>query len=103
MNWPLVNLEEFCDSLVVLLFLGFPGGSALMNANSPTQTIPVRSLGRDSLAKELATYRCIFAWKSHGQESLQGYSTWGRKRVGRDLATNNNLRKNKHFSGFEVI
>ena len=63
-----------------------------MNANSPIQETPLRSLGRkDSLAKEIATlYSCILAWKSHGQESLEGYSTWGRKRVGHDLATNNN-------------
>ena len=26
-------------------------------------------------------------WKSHGQRSLVGYSPWGRKRVGQDLAT----------------
>ena len=29
----------------------------------------------------------VFSGKSHGQRSLAGYSPWGRKRVGHDLAT----------------
>ena len=72
-----------------------------MNEISPIQETPLRSLGReDSLAKEIATHYCILAWKSHGQESLEGYSTWGRKRVGHYLATNNNnisLEKRQAF------
>ena len=31
-------------------------------------------------------------WKSHGQRSLVGYSPWGRKRVGQDLATKQQLK-----------
>ena len=31
----------------------------------------------------------INTMKSHGQRSLAGYSPWGRKRIGYDLAINN--------------
>ena len=49
-----------------------------------------RSLGReDSLEKEMVThslqYSCL--GKSQGQRSLAGYSSWGGKRIGHDLAT----------------
>ena len=48
----------------------------------------VRSLGReDVLEKEMATHSSILAWKSHGQRSLAGYSSWDCKRVGHDLMT----------------
>ena len=35
----------------------------------------------------MVTYSSILAWEILGQRSLAGYSPWGRKRVGRDLAT----------------
>ena len=35
----------------------------------------------------MATHSSILAWKTHGQRSLLGYSPWGHKRVGHDLAT----------------
>ena len=41
----------------------------------------------DPLEKEMATHFSIFAWESHAQRSLEGYSPWGCKRVGHDLAT----------------
>ena len=40
----------------------------------------VQSLGQeDPLEKEMATCSTIFAWESHGQGSLVGYSPWGCK------------------------
>ena len=40
----------------------------------------VRSLGwEDPLEKEMATHSSTVAWKIHGQRSLVGYSSWGRK------------------------
>ena len=40
----------------------------------------VQSLGQeDPLEKEMATRSTIFAWESHGQGSLVGYSPWGCK------------------------
>ena len=41
----------------------------------------------DILEKEMVTYSSILAWEILGQRSLAGYSPWGRKRVGCDLAT----------------
>ena len=41
----------------------------------------------DPLEKEMAAHSSIFAWETHGQRSLVGYSPWGRKRVRRNLAT----------------
>ena len=52
------------------------------------QETGVQSLGQEeSLEKEMVTYSSILAWEILGQRSLAGYSPWGRKRVGRDLAT----------------
>ena len=52
------------------------------------QQTQVRSLGReDPLEKEMATHSSVLAGKSHGQKSLAGYSPWGLKGVGHDLAT----------------
>ena len=52
------------------------------------QETPVWSLSwEDILEKEMVTYSSILAWEIPGQKSLAGYSPWGRKRVGRDLAT----------------
>ena len=51
----------------------------------------VQSLGQeDPLEKEMATLSSILAGKFHGQRSLVGYSPWGHKRVGHDLANNSN-------------
>ena len=43
-------------------------------------------LGR-SLGEEMATHSSILPGEFHGQRSLEGYSPWGRKRVGHDLVT----------------
>ena len=52
------------------------------------QETQVQSLGQeDPLEKEMAMHSSIFAWESHGQRSLAGYSPWGH-RVGHDWATN---------------
>ena len=54
----------------------------------PMQETGVQSLiWEDILEKEMVTYSSILAWEILGQRSLAGYSPWGRKRVGRDLAT----------------
>ena len=49
----------------------------------------VQSLGwEDPLEKGTAAHSSILAWGiSHGQRSLAGYSPWGHKRTGHDLAT----------------
>ena len=40
--------------------------------------------------------------KSHGQRSLVGYSPWGRKRVGHDLATNHQQQKKTKDSHYQI-
>ena len=46
----------------------------------------VQSLGlEDPLEKEMATHSSNLAGKSHGQKSLESYSSWGHKRVRCDL------------------
>ena len=40
----------------------------------------VQSLDQeDPLEEGMATYSSILAWETHGQRSLAGYSSWGRK------------------------
>ena len=56
------------------------------NAGGPGSQ--VQPLGReDPLEKEMATHSSVSACKSRAQRSLAGYSPWGRKRVGQNLAT----------------
>ena len=47
----------------------------------------VQSLGREDLEKETAVHYSVLAWEIPWKRSLVGYSPWGCKRVGRDLAT----------------
>ena len=56
----------------------------------------------------MATHSSILAWKMHGQRSLAGYSPWGHKIVGHDLAAKqqqqNLARRNiKVISFIDVI
>ena len=54
----------------------------------------VQSLGReDLLEKEMATTPVLLPGKSHGQRSLVGYSSWGRK----ELDTTERLHFHFHF------
>ena len=49
---------------------------------SETQEIWVQSLGReDPLEEGMVSHSSILAWKSHGQRSLAGKSTWGHKEL----------------------
>ena len=66
---------------------GFPGGSAVENPPAMQET-QVQSLGwEDPLEKEMATHSIFLPGISHGQKSVVGYSPWGHKRLGHDLAT----------------
>ena len=60
-------------------FLGFPGGSAVINLPAVLE-LWVPSLSReDPPAKEMATHSTILACETHGQRSLVGYSRWVNK------------------------
>ena len=48
----------------------------------------IQPLGReDPWRRKWQSTPVFLPGKSHGQRSLAGYSPWGRKRVGHDLAT----------------
>ena len=67
--------------------LGSPGGS-VVRIHLPVQEIWVWSLGwGNALEKEMVTTAVFLPGKLHERRSLLGYSLWGNKRVGRDLAT----------------
>ena len=52
------------------------------------QEMWVPSLGwEDPLEEKMSTHSSILAWEIPWTESLGGYSAWGHKTVGRDLAT----------------
>ena len=68
--------------LQICFLLGFHGGSVVRNLPA-MQEMQVPSLGwEDPLEKEMATHASILScWKSHGQRSLVGYSSWGYKQT----------------------
>ena len=70
-----------------MYYLGFLGGSVVKNSPA-MQEMQVRSLGQeDPLEKDMATHSSILAWEIDGQRNLAGYSSQGRKRARRDLAS----------------
>ena len=57
-------------------------------AHLPVQEMQARSqAGKDPWGGHGTPLQCSCLGKSHGQRCLAGYSPWGRKRVGHDLAT----------------
>ena len=47
-----------------------------------TQETQIQSLGQEDLPEEgMATHSCSRAWKSYGQRSLAGYSSWSHKEL----------------------
>ena len=47
--------------------------------------------GENPLRKEMATHSSVLAWEIPRTENAGGYSPWGPKRVGHDLATKQRL------------
>ena len=58
----------------------FPGGSVVKNLLAKAGD------GSDSWVEKIPWRREFLPWKSHRQRSLAGYSPWGCKRVGYNLA-----------------
>ena len=59
-----------------------------LNNPPAMQEAQVQSLDQeDPLQKGTSTHSSLLAQESHGQRSLEGYSPWGHRRVGHDLAT----------------
>ena len=70
--------------------LDFPGGSAVKNlpANERNTGNSVQSLGQeDPLEKEMATHSSILTCETPRREEPGGYSPWGNKKAGHNLAT----------------
>ena len=83
-KWP----TECGFILRVNVFWGFPGGSVVQNllANAGDMgSIP--GLGRFPGVGNWQPTSAFLPGKSRGQRSLAGYSPWGHKRVGSNLAT----------------
>ena len=82
-------------SLSCLLFGLLQNGSTVKNPSAMQETW-VQCLGQEHpLEKEIATHSNILTRKSGEQRSLTGYSPWGHKRVGHDLATKQQQNKEK--------
>ena len=70
---------------ILILPVGFPGGSVVKNS-SAKQKMQVWSLGQeDPLQKEMATPLVFLPGKPHRPRSLAGYSPWGCKESGTHL------------------
>ena len=67
------RVSDFID------FLGFPGGSAVINLLAEQEIWVPSLIWEDPLEKEMATNFSILAWEIHGQRSLAGYSPWVHK------------------------
>ena len=69
------------------MILGLLGSTVVKNLPALKEKW-IQSLGReDPLEKGMATHSSILGWGIPWQKSLEGYSLWGHKRVGHDLAT----------------
>ena len=76
--------------------MGFPGDAVVKNplANAgDMDSIPGSGRFPGEGNSNPLQYSCLGT--SHGQRSLAGYSSWGGKRVGHDLATKQQLLNNR--------
>ena len=75
----------------------FPGGSVVKN-QSALPEMRAQSLGlKDPLEKEMVAHPTVLAWEIHGQRSLAGYGSQGRK--GSDITRR--LNNNTLFKGLD--
>ena len=80
---------------LVLLKLGFPGGSVVKNL--PTNAYLIPGSGRPSGQRKWQ-YTPIFSpGKSHGERGPAGYSPWAHERAGHDLATKQQQQQCVHI------
>ena len=64
----------------------FPGSSVVKNLPANAGDAGMIPGQEDPLEKEMQHF-IIFPGKSQRQRTMEGYSPWGHKRVGQDLAT----------------
>ena len=68
--------------------MGFPGGSVVKNPPAKAENVGFDPwVGKILYRKKWQLTPVFLPWKSHGQRNLVGYSPWGHKRVGYNLAT----------------
>ena len=78
---------EFFFFNVVLLQLGFPGGSVVKNLPANAEDVDLTPMLGRSPGEGNSNPLQILVWEVHGQSSLVGYSPWGHKTVRHDLVT----------------
>ena len=72
---------------------GFPGDSVVKNPPAKAgAAVSIPGLGTCPWRRKWQPTPVFLPGKSHGQRSLVGYCSWGRIRVGHDLATKQQLR-----------
>ena len=87
MEWVVIAFS-ILKIVILILHLGFSGGSGVKIC-LPMQGTCTPFLGQECLLeKEMATHSSILAWEIPWKRNLAGYSTWGHKRVGHSLMTN---------------
>ena len=69
------------------MFCSFSGGSVVKNPAANAGDSGLIPSYEDPLEKEMASQPVFFPRKSHGWRSLAGSGSWGCKRVGHNLAT----------------
>ena len=84
--------------LYLVVFLGFPGGSAgkepACNAGDHVQSLGWEDPLEEGMAVHSSKYSCLET--PHGQRSLEGYSPWGHKEpdTAEGLSTAQHSRRN---------
>ena len=79
---------HFKHSSVYICSSGFPGGSVVKNPLANTGDLGLIPGSGRSFGGGNATHSSIFAWEiPWAERSLVGYSSWGGKRVRRNLAS----------------
>ena len=67
---------------------GFPGGSVVKNPPANVGDLgSIPGLGRFPWRRAWQPTPVLLLRELHGQSNLAGYSPWGQKRLGHDLAT----------------
>ena len=103
-EWTILYCLQRENFLLFFSFLSISGGKLGFSSGSVVKNLPaveetwqqprVWFLGQeDPVEKKTATHSSIFAWKSHGQRDLAGYSPWSCKRVGQNWATKDTVGK----------
>ena len=86
--------------LIVVLFSGFPSGSAVKNLPANVGDVGLIPGLERSLEKEMATHANTFVWEIPWTEELGGLQSMGSQRVRHDLATEH---EHMLFSSYKII